>query len=221
MSTQEPSPYAAAPVQKPLAADQRPSGLTAVGVLCMVGGMVGLFSGLFTLLNVFFGAALGAAFIAPGEAGDAQREMQASIQAVGERYFIGNLITSVGTTILGACLLTGGIGVFRTPAWGRTLIRRALILAILLECMKVAIYVMSQVEMMPIMEEYMQKLMTKPGGAAPPPAVGSMMKVFTFIGLGIWLVWAMLKLGLYVWGRVYLKKPTVLSYFGVVPEEQD
>ena len=220
MSTGEASPYAAT-YNPTIESDQRPGGLTTIGVLCIVGGIVGILSGLFMLLNIFFGAALGSAFTMQGPQQQAQQEMQSSMQAVATRFFVGNLISSVGTLVVSLCMLTGGVGVFRKPAWGRTLLRKTFLFAILLECLRVGIYTMTQLEMMPVMETYMQKMMTQPGGGNPPMAVGGMMKVMTLIGLGMWLMWAALKLGLYIWGCSYLKKPSVINYFGVVPLTKD
>lgn len=197
----------------------RPGGLTAVGVLCIVGGIVGTLSGAFALLNLFFGAAMANAFVMPGPQQAAQEQLNAQIQLIGNRYYIPNLLVSCGTLVVGVGLLVGGVGVFRTPPRGRTWIRRTLLAAIFLECLKAVVYTLTQLDMVPVMETYMQQIMAKSGGNAGQGAMGSMMRVMTWIGIGMWLLWTVLKLGLYIAGRRYLKRPDVIDYYAVASSD--
>ena len=66
---------------------------------------------------------------------------------------------------------------------------------------------------MPLMENYMQQIMGQAGAAQAPSATGQMMRAMTWIGIGIWLLWAVVKVGLYIAGRRYLNRPYVVDYF--------
>ncbi|MGV3483230.1 MAG: hypothetical protein ACO1RT_02295 [Planctomycetaceae bacterium] len=189
----------------------RPSGLTATGVLCIVGGVVGILSGLLTLLNALLSDVMASAFSMPGPDQAAQQQFYDQLQAVADRYFIATLVTSSATFLIGLGLLAGGVGIFSSPPWGRILIRRVLVAAMVIEIVKAIVYSLSQFDMMPIMESHMQQMADKAGGGAMP--MGEMMRVMTWIGISIWLVWAMLKFGLYLAGRHYLKRPHVIAYF--------
>lgn len=215
------NPYAAnlRPNDVMIVDDRRPSGVTAVGVLCIVGGIVGTLSGLFSLLNLFFAASMSGAFMVPGPQQAAQEQFNAQLLAIGNRYFVPNLLASSGTLLIGSCLLLGGIGVFRAPPWGRTWIRRTLLAAILLECLKAVLYTVTQLEMVPVMEKYMQRLMTAQGANAAPMAMGTMMKVMSWVGIGMWLLWTLVKVGLYIAGRRYLRRTSVIDYFSVAAPE--
>jgi len=111
-------------------------------------------------------------------------------------------------------LLVGGLGVFGKRPRGRTLLLKVILLAMILECLRIALYVVTQLEMLPIMEEYMPKMMSQAGSKGPSSEVfGTMMRVMTFVGLGLWVTWGLVKLGLYACGRSYLKKPPVIDYY--------
>ena len=193
---------------------QRPGGLTVVGVMCIVGGIVGLMGGLFGIVSLFFGAAMASAFAPTGPQQQVQQEMNSKIQEVTSALMIPNVLIILGTIGVCGCLLIGGIGVFGKRPRGRTLLLKVFLIAMILECFRIALYVFTQLEMLPIMEEYMPKMMSQAGNSGPSgPAIGTMMRVMTLIGLGLWVAWGLAKIGLYAWGRSYLKKPLVINYY--------
>ena len=210
------SPYSSASAPTAMNDDVRlrSSGLTAIGVFCIVGGILGLLVGLIGIISLIFGAAMASAFVPTGPQQQVQQEMNSKIQEVTSAFMIPNVLIILGTISVCSCLLVGGIGVFGQRPRGRILLLKALLIAMILECLRVTLHVLTQLEMLPIMEEYMPKMMDQAGNNGPSgPLMGSMMRVMTLAGLGLSVLWGLVKLGLYAWGRSYLKKPPVIDFY--------
>ncbi len=210
------SPYSGASAPTGMNDDVRLrlGGLTVIGVFCIVGGIVGLLVGLIGIISLFFGAAMASAFVPTGPQQQVQQEMNSKIQEVTSAFMIPNVLIILGTVGVCGCLLVGGIGVFGQRPRGRTLLLKVFLMAMILECLRIALYVVTQLQILPIMEEYMPKMMSQSGNTGTPsPAMGTMMRVMTLVGLGLWITWGLVKLGLYAWGRSYLKKPPVIDYY--------
>jgi len=207
-------PYAAPPaVYAPgETSPGRPTGVTVVGVICLLAGIVGLLSGLMSLVGYFVGQNFANAFTPPGNAGNLQAQMQAEINTIAAKYFwLYFPLTIVGLGISGA-MTTGGAGLLALKPWARILLRRVLMLAIVVEGCKGVVYVLNQLEMMPIMQDYLQKIMAESGGVGGR-AFGPMFSIMMLVGIGVWVVWALFKIGLMLWGNRYLARPSTRAYF--------
>ncbi len=190
----------------------RPKGVTVTAVLSLLYGMLMAFGSLMTIAQSLLSAQFAAAFAQPGNAGNLQAEMQAAMNEVAARYQFVNLLLGGLGVVLGACLFAGAIGLLLKKEWSRTFLRRVFVGVIVLELSWLVIYAMTQLDMSPIMSEYMEKIAGAQGQkGAEAIAIG--MKIGMVIGFAFYAVWLAVKLGLVVWGHRYLKKPHVVEYF--------
>ncbi|EMI17153.1 membrane protein [Rhodopirellula maiorica SM1] len=209
----EANPYVRAQLADDVAV-VRPTGITVVAVVCLVAGILGGLSSLGSLANTLFAERFASMFTPPGAAGEIQAEMQREMMAVLGKYYFVNLAMSVAGIAIGVALFVGGIGAIQGKLWSRFLIRRTLLVAIFFEVVRVVVYSLTQFEMFPVTQEYMQKIAGQQNGAMG----GDTMAWFSTIGVVISMLfvvgWFLLKLFLMIWGRRYLAKPMLDSYFG-------
>ena len=207
-------PYAVQPPRVYATGDVsvRPTGVTVIAVVCLLAGIVGLLSGIFGLIGLFFGEYVANAFPQPAEAQKLQQQMQAEINAVTQKFFWLTLPLMLIGLLISTCLVAGGIGLLATKPWARVLLRRVLLGAIVIECIKSVTYVFTQLEMGPIMHEYMGKIAGNSGGAGGE-AMGQMMQAITYVGIGFMVIWTLAKLAMMAWGSRYLNRPATKEYF--------
>jgi hypothetical protein len=162
------NPYTDRPLE-PLDASTvilRPTGVTVVGVLCIVGGGMGLLSGLMQLLQPLF-QGIATAFVPTGQAGDPQREWFAEIEAVNAKYMILNLSFSVVAIAVSACLVIGGISLLKPTKWSGTWIRRTLLGAIAIANVQLILFFAVQAELQPVMARQFDVMAQGNQGANP------------------------------------------------------
>ncbi len=211
------SPYA--PMNTSEVQAVRPIGMTVISVLCILGGIIGLLVGLGGIAQIFLAetfANLANAGSAPGGMADAQREMQQQMQAVANRFFIPNLLALTAKIAIAACLLLGGIGLIRNKFSAVQLLRRTLIAAIALEIVYMILQGFVQWNMMPIMQNFMSNVTTgangKDSGVSGSEVMSQMMAVGMLIGIAFAVIWALIKIGIMVWSRMYLGRPVIAEY---------
>ncbi len=192
----------------------RPTGVTVVGVLCILGGIMGALAGLVQLGQQFF-QNLATSFLPAGEAGDAQREWFAEMQEVNSKFLIPNLTLGVIAIALGACLVIGGVGVLQPKKWSRTWLRRTFLAAIVFEVLRMILYAVWQFSLFPIMQRQFEVM--APGAQPGNPAVNSetfqtMQLAMMLIGLVFAFLWFLTKLVAYFWGRRYLNRDPAKAY---------
>lgn len=202
----------------PKVSQKAPGGLTALLIICLVLGILGLF------MSCMGGAAL--ALQGPlqewqQEMGDpAQQAMQKEIQTTQEPYFIPSLIM-VGLNFIVAPLLTiGAIGGLNRKPWGHKLLGFGLLLAIFYVVVNSVLKIIMQVMTMGPIAKITEKAMAEQGAAGGPQAqtaemMGGLMQVIGIGAIVIAAIWGLMLLGFYVWGWMYLRKDAVKNYFGV------
>ncbi|WP_442510189.1 hypothetical protein SH528x_001797 [Novipirellula sp. SH528] len=210
------NPYVQAPVVEDVS-PVRPTGITVVAVVCIVAGILGGLSSVGSLANTLFAQRFAAMFTPQGEAGKIQVEMQRETMAIFAKYYIPNLLIGFLGIILGVALVAGGIGLLQRKRWGRTWIRRTLLVAIILECVRIVTYSLMQFEIFPVTKEYMQKIANAQGGPMGGETVAWFSTIGVVVGMVFFIGWFLIKLFLMIWGRRYLAKPMLDSYF-VSPE---
>ena len=187
----------------------RPTGIAVLGVLCTIAGLLALLSSMGGLVNLLFGQQFAAMFTQNGPFAEAQAEMNEKMAAVLAKYLIPNLLIAVAGLVLGGFFLTGGVAVLLGKAWSRTLLRRTLLLAIVYEIFRTVIYGFTQFEVMPITQGYMEQV----AGGGDGEMIAQMSSVMMIVGFVFWGLWTLAKLALMAWGRSYLGKPHLDSYF--------
>ena len=208
------NPYTATPPVQPSSNDVslRPTGVTVVAVLCLLGGGMGVLSGIMQLLQPLF-QGMATAFVPTGQAGDAQREWFAEIQAVNARYMIPNLSVSALALIVSCCLVVGGIALLRPTRWSSTWIRRTLLAAIAVASVQLVLFFIVQAALQPIMARQFE-VMAGPNGN--PLGESETMKSIQLATMAFTyafaIFWFLVKIVAYIWGRRYLNRDHVKAY---------
>ena len=190
----------------------RPIGVTVTGVLCSLAGGLGVLMAVLIVLQLLFASQINNAFTPPGKAGQAQRQFQAELQAVTDKYMPGHLTVGVVNMGISICLLVGGIACLRSCDWAPLWLRRVFLALIVFELIRTIFYIVVQIDMAPALEQGLER-MAKADPNAPAAAMQSIQKISTIIGYVFWAVWIIGKLIVIIWGRVYMGKEHVVDYF--------
>ncbi len=210
------SPYA--PIVAHEVTPVRPLGITVIGVLTILGGIVGLLSGLMGIAQLLLAEKLSAMFIPSGTPmADTQMQFQQEMQAVTKSFLVPNLLMMVFGMVIAGFLLVGGIGLLRNQKRAVSLLSRLFLAMIFFEVCRSVLNAIVQWQMYPVMAKYMKQMAS---GNGQPGASGEMIAqmamVGAVIGLVSWLIWSVAKIGLLWWGRRYLGRPLVREYFDAV-----
>jgi len=203
---------------------QRPGGLTVICVLAIVLGALGLMTGCFGLLSQAFNQQMqnGLAGLQAGankEAAELQQEMNAKVVAASAKFAWLNMLLAVVQLAVAASLLVGGIMSLKLRPLGRKLLLGAFVAAIVFEAARIYPTISVQQAMVPIMAEYMPKMMkaqAPPGGQQPAgmdQAMSSIMSALGIVGMVFFVVTVAVKGVYYAIGIVYLRKPSVALLF--------
>ena len=71
---------------------------------------------------------------------------------------------------------------------------------------------MTQIEMTPVMLDYMEKIAESSGGPGGE-AMGQMMQIMMLAGIGFWIVWTLIKIGIMAWAAIYLNRESTKNFF--------
>ena len=184
----------------------RPLGVTIVMVMCLIAGIGGLFMGCFTTAGLAFGEAIAAmAATAPD---DPQMQMQARLQETNRQMMIPNIIVAVFGAVVSGCFLAGGLGLLKAKPWTLKLIRQTILAAVVYELLRTGLGVFASMKNGPIMEAFYREMAEKNQG----PDMSQMMGAFMWGGIVVWVLWALVKVGLMIWGRIYLGGEAAKNY---------
>ena len=193
-----------------------PGALTAILIICLVLGILGL------LESCFGGAAL--AFQTQINEFQAKnpdpiaKKMQQEIEGVQQEQFVPNLIMIGLNFIVAPLLVTGAIGGLNRKTWGYRFLSAGLLLAVFYVVVRVVLTIIIQLATMGTMTKAMQDGMRQQGGANAAQGaeiVGTAMQVGIYVAIGVSVLWGLIQLGFYFWSWTYLRKDQTRSYFGV------
>lgn len=207
----------------PPAAAGRPGWLTSLCVLCIVLGALGLMN---SLLGTF-GAIAGPAFqkaIQPKASAkmpqgmqDAQIEFQERINSVQAKYLWATVPALAFRALAASLLLIGGIRSLSLVEGGRKALLLGLAVAVVFELLHSILQSIVALDMMTIVNEYIEKVLQSVPKNNNGPDLSKIMPtivrwsilgslIFTFlIAVG--------KIGLYIFGLIYLRKPHIQALF--------
>jgi len=207
-----------------VAPSARPGLLTTLCVLCMVLGVLGVMNSLLGAM----GAAGGRAFQAwvtpktapgmPPEMQEAQQKFQDDVAAVQDKFFWA-IVPSIGFRFIAATLLLiGGIQALSLKESGRKVLLIACVVAAVFELCHSILQSLVNLEMMTAVNSYVENLMNAiPQKSNTPPGFTSLMQTFTrgaiVVSLILSYLIALLKVGLYLSGLVYLQKKEIRGRF--------
>lgn len=212
----------------------RPGWLTAIGVIAIVVGTLGILGAITGALSQLYGAAVQERMQnmmatwqqsngLPTEALELQQDLQREIVAVQLRWRATMLVVAAVGFLVCLPLIAGGIGTLRLASWGRTLLIWALAATIVYEIAVAVPGLMMQQEIMQstrkfmaeVMQSTQQQMQTAPPGQAQQ--INLLSNTITNASLVIGLVmtgaWLLVKVGLYAAAIWYLRSPLIRSLF--------
>lgn len=218
-----------------LEAARRPGGLTAVCVIAIILGSMGLMSSVIQGANLAGGQRIQGAFSGMGQMGvseelrGVQDEFNEAVATVTKKYFWVNTTTVVVHLIVASLLIYGGALTLRQAYPGYRVLRVTSLVAIVFEIARAIPYLMIQWDMLPVLEEYMPRMMMESAGASGDQAaeaaeamarIGAMMARLTAIfGMVFFCGWCLVKVVFYSITNRYLKKADIRRLFVAVPVE--
>jgi hypothetical protein len=215
----------------PGGAGARPGWLTAVSVIAIVLGALGLLGSLFQTASLVFSdrlqqltAAVSAPPGTPPEMQKVQVEMQRDIMAVQRRWRTSTMVLIASILVLASLLLLGGIKSLQLSPLGRTVLLATFAALAIVEIGRFIQLVGVQMDSTKVVSEYMPRIMAAAqgaGGKAMPPQAQQVMKTTSEVtvkvslvaGLAVWGVWFLAKIVFYVLGLFYLTRPHIQAVF--------
>lgn len=217
---------------------RRPGKLTAVAVIAIVLGSIGVLGALQSGMALAFADRMQQAQLksmggGPAPMKQAIEEMYAGTTAVSERYFAVNMLLAGLGGAVSLALIGTAIGALRLHEPSRALLRYTLLFLTVFVCLRLIPAIKMQMELAPVMSQYTQALMQPPpmadeasgqppgqaagqaAGAQIGAAVMGFVQIFQLVVLG---VWALIELVYCVIGYVYLGRPQVLEVFARAAE---
>ena len=161
----DPNPFGdAQPITAHAFPARRPGALTAICVIAIVLGTMGFMSSGMKGLNLLVGKPLQELMSSFGgaqnqEMAKAQEEMNEAIWEVADRFWIPNALLASAQFVLAIALIFGGIKALKLQAIGRKVLLAACCFLAVFEIVNVGLTSLVQIEMMPIMEVHMQRVM--------------------------------------------------------------
>ncbi len=200
---------------------RRPGGLTAVCVIAVILGGMGLLGSLAAIAGLAAGSRLQQAMtMSPQGPGrdklvEVQRAMQQRIQAVTDRYWWPNAGFALFNAGLAASMLAGGIMALNRARGARTLLITVFAVAILFEISRSILQVFMQWDMAVVMSDVLPRMMETTAPANGPNAQQAaamatvIAKASIIAGLAFTLILSVAKLSYYTVGWSYLRRPAV------------
>lgn len=203
----------------------KPGLLSAVCVICLVLGGLGLMNSLLGVVQVAVGSQLQQALQPKGAAGmppemqKAQDEFQAEINAVEKRYWTPMVISLAFRFLAATLLLIGGIQALGLKESGRVLLIVACVVALCFELGHAISQTIINMEIMTAFNQYVEGLFDSiPQGRNAPPAgfrqgMQTGVRVAVMAGFAVFYILMLVKAGFYLYTFVYLQKPKIKALF--------
>lgn len=207
----------------PPVATGRPGWLTMLCVLCIVLGALGLMNSLLGAFGVVAGPALQKAIQPKASASmpqglqDAQTEFQDNINAVQGKYMWATVPALAIRALAASLLLIGGIRSLSLVEGGRQILLVACAVAVVFELTHAILQSIIALDMMTIVNEYIEKVLQTVPKNNKGPDLGKIMPTivrWSILGSLIFaFLIALVKIALYVFGLIYLRKPHIQALF--------
>jgi hypothetical protein len=207
---------------------RRPGGLTAVCIIAIVLGGLGILGALQAFGSVALQGVMQKTFSMPPQPGmtkdfakvqKAQEEMQTALQDVGHKYLGFTLGAAALNMAISACLLIGGIMLLKMNPKMRTFMIAVFAVAIVYAIANAVVMVRLQTDMGDAMAKTMPKMMVAAGPKNAPGAqegaafVASFARAWIYVVIGFGLLWALFNVVFYAVGARYLCRPTIRQLF--------
>jgi hypothetical protein len=210
-------PYAAK------AADGKPKLLPALVIVCLVLGVLGLMNSIVGAIGAAGGQQLQKAFQpqfpsdVPSGLQKAQDELQADINEVQTKHWIGMVISLAFRFLSALLLVVGGVKALGKKESGRKLLLAACAVALVFELGHAILQTLVTTEMMTAFNGYMENVIGSMPDRKNTEGVKNFMRtlpaIMIYAILGGTFVMMLLKAGVYLFGLIYLNKPKIKEQF--------
>jgi hypothetical protein len=203
---------------------RRTGGLTAICVLAIVLGAMGVLTGCFGLVGLLFSSQMQNAIAgiqqANQGAAEVQNEMNAKALTISRKYSWATVPLMVAKLFVEIALLAGAIMSLGLKPLGRRMLLAAFGAAIVVESIQLVPALLVQRETQALMAEMMPKMMQevqqgakKTPGFDPDQFASGLVKAISIMSFVIGIGWLVCKVVYYAIGIVYLRKPQVAASF--------
>jgi hypothetical protein len=199
----------------------RPGWLSAVCVLCIVLGALGLMNSLFGTVGLIAGPRFQrfmAAQPQPGMQEDlkkAQEKFRENMYEIQMNYIWPLSVSILMRVVVCTLLLVGGIRALNMVEPGRRLLIIACAIALVFDLLQAILQLVMTVENMTVTNEFMEAMANQ--GGSTPKEVEAVIKtigfVIRFVVLGMVCVFALAKIAFYIFAVLYLQKPNIMALF--------
>jgi hypothetical protein len=204
---------------------RRPGWLSVLCVLCIVLGSLGLVNSIFGTAGMVVGPRF-QKFMAnrpqpglPEDFKEAQEKMQADMYKIQTKYIWPLGVSIVLRVVVCTLLLVAGIRCLNMDEKGRKLLIVACSMALVFDLLQAILQMVITMENMTVMNEFMETMATK--GQSANKDVEALLKtvgsVIRFFSLGLICIIALAKIGLYIFGVLYLQKAHIRALFHRMP----
>jgi hypothetical protein len=197
--------------------------LTALCVICIVLGALGLMNALFGAVGAAAGPSLQSMFQpratpgVPPEMQQAQDQFQKDVASVQTKHFLPIVATIAFRFIAALLLLAGGLMCLSLKEKGRKILILACGLALLFELSNSIVQSFVMLDMMTAMNSFVEKLQSTMQQPNSPPGLNNFvrwwMRAIMVIQIILIFLFSLVKAALYLFGVIYLQKQQVKSLF--------
>ena len=199
----------------------RPGWLSALCVICIVLGALGLMNSVFGTIGLVVGPSFQrfmAAQPQPGmteELKKAQENFQEDMYKIQRKYIWPLSVSMLVRVVVCTLLLVGGIRALSMVEKGRKLLIVACSIALVFDLLQAILQLVIAVENMTVTNEFME-VMASQGGSTPKEVeavIKTIGSVIRFLVLGMVCVFALAKIAFYIFTVLYLQKPHIMALF--------
>lgn len=206
---------------------RRPGVLTALAIISIVLGALITLNGFWQVVSLAFQEPLqnmNLMFMeqpgVPEETVQRQREMMEASFAVQREWKPFNWAMSPVSFLFGIVLIIGGALCVRVNPAGRRLLATACAFGIIFGIVREVGGVMMQLQMSQVVQDHMVAMMDQAGDEQAESIMSGMMGATMALTVAFSGGWLLVKLGIYVWGLVYLTRSGTRSIFEGPPMEE-
>lgn len=207
-SSQQHSPEAYGPL--------KPGAVTAVSVLAIVLGVLGLLTVCGGGVGLIANTALQGMMTVPPNATPMQKaqiELNQEIMGLTQRYLPLTLVFLGAQLVLAPMLIYGGVKTLRMDHAGRRFLIYTFLALIAFEVIRTAFQFYLQLQMLPLYDEMAMRVAREGGGTGEDEMILRFTKGATMFGLVAALVWPAVKIVLYALSSRYLALPKTIEAF--------
>jgi uncharacterized BrkB/YihY/UPF0761 family membrane protein len=218
-SSPKPEEGMPAPGQQFVPPQQAPGALTAISVICLILGVLGLL-GSCTTIGGLIAQGFGVDFnqfvqeMSGQEPDETQKKLQELTAAANNKMVIPGIVLTVLRLIVALLLTLGSIFCLRRKEKGRTTLRKGLLSAIFYCVLYIGFSIYSTMSVLGFIKQGFEEF------AGDQQNLEQILPIITWSAIGLLVFFCLFYLVLmafYFWARGYLNKEQVISYFASSP----